>query len=545
VGDRCFALSFGQVLHHIKDAAYEYDFGLIVTLNSLDPSKLKSADMVEPGEARRKRTQVPVSTELTYLDFDGNSEIIRSLTGKVRKKYFGIFKSATGGASLKIGLKLEANQLHKLCRILLKLYKRDDYKAAFPNIQNIAPIKDPEDVAELDARLLQAIQIQDEEVALTIPDLVDYRDNTCCIFHGAGESEVYPDISIQEFYNYLGPNFDFGALTIEEVKRYRLVLSDVEGDLGPSYPIYKSLIFSATLENGGPQFHLCEGNWYRVDQDYATRLRTYLDAKCEPSDLCAYNHDEVADGKRLYSEGRYNAAVPNWQDRFICLDKTNISPGNATQIEPCDLYTVVDDPTSQSGHRAKFYHIKISTRSAQLSHLFNQGVNAIELVEREQVSREMLRQLIIERLNGNNEDVYTTAIDGGEFKVVFAIITRKNPGGRSDNLPLFSKITLMRNMQTLDLYKVRSALTYIDDQSPQKDGFSRHRKIVVQVYELPNGKKIVRPIVGQGVDVEAAVSGCTKEILQSIAGSRFMISIRERPDGRLSTSFKWQYEPVN
>lgn len=84
VGDRNFAISFGHVYHHLNDYSYEYDFGLRVTLNSLDPSELKSADMVSPGTARRKRTQVAISTDLTFLDFDGNSEIIRSLTGKVR-----------------------------------------------------------------------------------------------------------------------------------------------------------------------------------------------------------------------------------------------------------------------------------------------------------------------------------------------------------------------------------------------------------------------------------------------------------------------------
>jgi len=52
------------VFHHLKDTTYEYDFGLRVTLNSLDPHELKSADMVAPGVARRKRTQVPLSTEL-------------------------------------------------------------------------------------------------------------------------------------------------------------------------------------------------------------------------------------------------------------------------------------------------------------------------------------------------------------------------------------------------------------------------------------------------------------------------------------------------
>lgn len=111
VKDRNFAISFGHVYHHLNDYAYEYDFGLRVTLNSLDPKELKSADMVSPGTARRKRTQAAISTDLTFLDFDGNSEIIRSLTGKVKEEYRSIFKNATGSTSLKVGIKTKPNRL--------------------------------------------------------------------------------------------------------------------------------------------------------------------------------------------------------------------------------------------------------------------------------------------------------------------------------------------------------------------------------------------------------------------------------------------------
>jgi uncharacterized protein (TIGR04141 family) len=195
VDDRCFALSFGQVFHHLNDSAYEYDFGLRVTLNSVDPNELKSADMIAPGVARRKRTQVPVSTELTYLDFDGNSEIIRSLTGKVKAEYRELFKNATGSSALKVSLDLEPNQLAARCRELLALYEKEDYKVAFPNIQNIAPVKDPVRIAGLDNELLVSFRERDSSITLTIPDIVDYRDNTCCVFSGGGKtSQIFPDI---------------------------------------------------------------------------------------------------------------------------------------------------------------------------------------------------------------------------------------------------------------------------------------------------------------------------------------------------------------
>jgi uncharacterized protein (TIGR04141 family) len=41
VGNRTFAITFGHVYHNLHEASYEYDFGLRVTLNCLDPDKLK------------------------------------------------------------------------------------------------------------------------------------------------------------------------------------------------------------------------------------------------------------------------------------------------------------------------------------------------------------------------------------------------------------------------------------------------------------------------------------------------------------------------
>ncbi len=362
VADRCFALAFGQVYHHLDDSAYEYDFGLRVTLNSVDPGELKSADMVSPGVARRKRTQVPVSTELTYLDFDGNSEIIKSLTGRVKEEHAELFKNATGSIALKVSLALEPQELADTCVRLLDLYGSEDYKEIFPNIQNIAPVNDPAKITELDDLLLASLKSEDGKATLTIPDIIDYRDNTCCLFQGDGRiSNVYPDISLEEFYDFLGDEFDLEGMTLEGLKGFRMMLTDVDGGPGKSYSVYRSLIYDGEPEGDELVYHLCEGSWYRVERDFLERLRSYIDAKCEDSDLIPYDHDRAKDGKTVYSEEAYNEAVTAWNDAHLCLDQKDISPAGNTQIEPCDIFTVRADPTAQSGHRAVFYHIKIST----------------------------------------------------------------------------------------------------------------------------------------------------------------------------------------
>ena len=38
-GNRTFAFSFGHVSQKMKSNAYEYDFGITVTLNAVDPDK--------------------------------------------------------------------------------------------------------------------------------------------------------------------------------------------------------------------------------------------------------------------------------------------------------------------------------------------------------------------------------------------------------------------------------------------------------------------------------------------------------------------------
>jgi uncharacterized protein (TIGR04141 family) len=540
VGERCFAICFGQVHHSLRDVAYEYDFGLRVTLNMLDPKELRSADMVEPGPARRKRTQVPISTDLTYLDFDANSEIIKSLTGKVKPEFEELFKSATGSASLKISLKIDPDELPDRCARFLELYQSDEYKTAFPNIENITPVRNPDDIAPLDAYLLASIQGKDGATTLTIPDIVDYKDNTCCVFGGGeGQSQIYPDITIEQFYEYIGDE-DLATLTLEALKReYRLILTNTEGVPEKSYGLYRSVIFDIEPEGEDSIYHLCEGAWYKVERAFATRLRTYLDAKCEPTDLAPYDHDVLDKGKRVYSEENYNRSVAADNVELLCLDQSDISPSGTTAIEPCDIYTARADAGARSGQRGIFYHIKISTRSSHLSHLFNQGVNSVELITHEPSSREKMEEIITQKLDGADPARFLAPFEHSDYKIVFGIITHKDAEGASSNLPLFSKLSLMRNMQRLDFARIPCALTFIPDNSDAKGGHMPYQSYLVEVVQ-DGKKKAVRVVDGQGLDTTINIKRCPKEVSDSALGARFNMSVKVSED-EYSSSHRWPY----
>lgn len=465
VGERNFVLSFGHVFHNLNEYSYEYDFGLRVTLNSVDPTLLKSTDILEPGSARRRRTQLPVNSDLTYFDIDRDSTILKSLTGKVKEEYKDLFKHATGASNLRISSPLAPNELVGLCQKLLELYEDDTFKTVFPDIQNISPVKDPLVIEKLNNNLLQAFVEKNDTLNLTVPDLLNYIENVYAAFSGCGGSELFEDVFVEHYYSYLAKNGkNIKDINIEDFKKHYLKLVDEEGTVkGGSYSIYKCLIIDTTLGTAKETYHLSEGNWYKISTDYVTKLSEYLDPFCEDLPLPVYNH------KR---EGDYNKDVELNDKTYLCLDTKSISPTGQYDVEPCDLYSVEKD-------FAQFYHVKVSTLSKELSHLFNQGLNSIELLKSEEQSRKKLDALIDASTNHSpkQKKAFKSPLLDQNYAVTFAIVTHKDKAQKSANLPLFSRISLRRNLKSLvEIMSIRARYGFVKDDSKKAGGKKKKKK---------------------------------------------------------------------
>lgn len=460
-GGRCFALCFGHVSHNLQDTSYEYDFGLRVTLNCVDPDKLKSTDILEPSGAKRQRTQLPTVADLTFFDVDSDSTILRSLTGKVKKEFEELFKHATGSSNIRISSTASPTDLVALCEKLLELYNDDTYKTAFPEIKNISPVRDPTLVAQLNDKLIAAFRAKDESLSLSVPKLVDFADGIWGTFVGVGEGNVYDDIFISRYFEYLEErDTDPATLTLDDLKKHQLLLTNEDGAyIRERERIFKCLIFDTVLEADGQAYHLCEGNWYQIDADYVTKLSSYLDPLCKDTVLPPFNHD---------NEGAYNSHAAHAPNR-LCMDRGDISPPKQKQVEPCDIYEIADG-------KAILHHVKISTLSAQLSHLFNQGTNSVNLLRSEPESMAKMREIINDKADPESRANFQKPLDDDNLKVVFEIVTHKPRDQLSKNLPLFSRISLMRCMKELKRMGIEAEYCFIEDQSPRNNGKKRERK---------------------------------------------------------------------
>jgi uncharacterized protein (TIGR04141 family) len=373
-----------------------------------------------------------------------------------------LFENATGSTSLRVGMKVPPGSLPEVCESLLKLYESNEYKEAFPNIQNISPIKDPDRVDLLDEKLFQAFNDRSDAVVLAIPEIVDYQgDKTCCFFCAEGKtSEIFPDITIEALWGFLDEN-GITPGSASSFRQYQLVLCDVEGSPGRAYTVMRSLVYETTAPEDAAIFHVTDGNWYRAEAAFVERMTTYINARCSDCHLPPYNHDKTVSDKQVYSEEAYNSAITDWNEMYLCLDRTDISPAGASQVEPCDIYSISHIGIDQA--TADMYHIKISTRSAHLSHLFNQGVNAIELLKQEEESATKFRDILGGRVPVGEGERFFAPIDSKRYRGVFGIISHKAAGARAENLPLFSRLSLVRTMQILELYSVQCTLIFIED----------------------------------------------------------------------------------
>ena len=423
VNNRWVVLTFGMTYHQLKDNCYEYDFGLRTTLNALDPKKIKSTDILQPENAKRQRIQIPSASSLNFFDIRHDESIIKKLTGAVKFEYHDLFKNATGASSLRISSSLQPNEIIELCNRLIEIYDKTDYIQSFPDIQNIVPVKDPDRLNILHQKLLEAFRDAPRELVLSIPDIIDYSNSFKVKYNGAGRSNTeYEDIYIGDYRNYLEERNITEVNDINAFYRHQMAIIDENGETIKQYNIYKSFLYDCKIE--GISYHLCEGEWYEIDSNYIQKLEKALNPYFIDSHTFLHNCDKAR-------EDDYNISVRDANTDVLCLDKTNISPKGQTAVEPCDLITVLDN-------KINLVHVKISTRSSNLSHLFNQGVNSIELLRLQEESREKLKTLVEEN------PMFCQLIDNGLYTVTYGIVTKKT--GHSEKLPIFSRISLFREL---------------------------------------------------------------------------------------------------
>jgi uncharacterized protein (TIGR04141 family) len=414
--DRLFAIVFGHGRHLLRAGAWEESFGLRVTLNSLDPEKVRSLDR-KTLEAVSRHTRDQASREIPIREFglDIEKDLLNAAVGTPGDLTLGT--RLAGADSLQATVKVDLDGLPALLERYVERWNATDYRERYPWVDNIAEVHDRSVMAMLDELLVERIcSGTPDRVWLCVPEIIDWQDLGGFAMSTRRGRVLAPDIQLPMFLAHV----EGQDLTIESLRKKKVHCFDASGDsVKYSWPVLQCAY--GEIEHDGHVYVLNGGKWYRVHPHFVETLND--DIKHIPVSGLPFPDYSHAD------EAAYNAAfVAGNRKGFALLDRAPLTYGGGhSSIEICDIL----------GKDNCFIHVKRYGGSQVLSHLFAQGAVAGELF----MTDENFRVAV----NGRLPRAFkrTRSRDrpaSGEWRVIYCIITRSNE--EQPTLPLFSRVNL-------------------------------------------------------------------------------------------------------
>jgi uncharacterized protein (TIGR04141 family) len=428
-----FAFAFGYGRYLIEQSLFVQDFGLRTALNTLDDKSLRSVDLhTLEDQPVQKKSQAARDSDVGIFGIDILRDVLRSVTG-VPKRGVGLMQITGGDAMFSFGVEMEASDFPALVRRIKGYYANDDYKTSFSWVDNVRKVKDDASIDALNAQLAQAVSERNPGIMVTLPEIGAW-DTILGFSFTRNKDGVRPVIHSADYIDTIP---DLARLTIEGLKRDRLFVHDVDGNI-TAHPVYRCLYFE--IVDGDKTKIVFDGKWYEVDATFIGRIAETLDL-VQISTLAFPTVEVWDDGGKLKieSEGDYNTRAAAAHGYFL-LDKKLVKTDRATSsIELCDLLT----PARQ------FVHVKHRKGgSAGLSHLFAQGGVAAEIMLGDKAFRKKARTVLRKVNPAAGNLVPLDTLRSADYEIVFLILG-EGSATLKQNLPFFSKVNLSKAFENL------------------------------------------------------------------------------------------------
>lgn len=407
-GIRTFAVCFGYGKGLLLPACIEERFGLISTLNTVNPKELRSVDINRlDSSSLKNRIQSPKLSEVSDFEFDIEKSLLRQATGRSATEDMG--KTVTGSDSLSISVEADIDNIGDVLDRCYYHYISSSYREAFSWIDHIRPLKKGVNVDALNNTLLNKLSADEENATwLAIPDIINWENIATLRYEANGQD--YDDILMEDFRQEVIAGHQ---LSLPFLKNNYISAYDTNGIFLRRWSYYKCIYSEVNYENN--LYILNAGDWYQVDSDYKDQIySTYRNVPISDIPVIDYNHA---------NEGAYNSALAASQPYFYLMDKVMIPTGIArNEFEFCDVYDT----------RGKMIHVKKYGGSQMIGHLFNQG----------QVSASMLfdtnfRNEVNNRLP-KGITIPMTGFSPENYEVVYAIISKYQV--ERPHIPFFSMV---------------------------------------------------------------------------------------------------------
>ena len=420
-GTSLFALSFGRGRTLLTSGSWEEDFGLKVTLNSVDAAKLRSVDRMS-FDAIGQHSKIQASREADISEFglDLEQDMLRAVSGKPRDSALGA--RLDGKDALQVSIKIDLHDIPQLLSRYHEQWKGREYQVRFPWVDQISGVKTSSTVDSLNQIVVARITSGElDNIWLSIPELIEWAEIDGFTYKDSSNAATYPDVHLREYMEDVAPS----RLTVAFLKRRQVFAVNADGEQVRSWPVFRCLY--AELDHDGGTYILTNGKWYCIGERFLERVDAEFDAITQSA--------LVLPGFADNSESDYNARVcDELPESYALMDGKFITcDGPRDQVEFCDLY----------GTEKRIIHVKRYTgSSAPLSHLFAQALVSATTFRRDGEFRAAAEALLPRSFRPVSERPVVN-----EYEVVLGIVSKSQNTLR---LPFFSRVNLNSTKERIE-----------------------------------------------------------------------------------------------
>ncbi|MDV9169022.1 DUF6119 family protein [Streptomyces sp. W16] len=463
VDGQVYALAYGDGFRLVPTPLKDRRFGLRFAVRSIDPDDIRAAVARTPGQGRTDIAVMPGGAPIGTLGLDTYTKLVQRMGGRLARPELtveraggGRVRNIEGGCGLRLPYGANAASLISDIRTIARVSKEELPHPQLEFVESVVQLQDAETVSLLDAALDHALGTVDgARLAATVPTdcLADFgRARTVGIRFGSGEewtSDTFELDYVRGRLRFHRPGRRVTALREARVTLYRDRRARLADAIGTD-PLQR-WVEADLLRADGRRFVLTEGEWHEFDQAYLAGLATKIERLITPSpsvDLPAWR---VGD-----DEEAYNKSVQRTRDGFVCLDRKLVRTPLHRQrgVEICDL--LAPDNT--------LVMVKQASGSGALSHLFNQGVVAVDALLNQPEARAGFADRV--------------AVLGGRRlpegflpeRVVYAILLKGHAELTTDTLYPFAQVALAHAARALESYGVQVEVVGIPLEDTPEDG---------------------------------------------------------------------------
>lgn len=456
VRDRWMAVCFGHAHIPLDPDAFERQFGLRVTLNTVPRRGIRTLDVATPDAVTfQRRIQASRDSDVNEFGIDIFRDLARVAGGTPKDKSFASF--VAGKDSLSITCKMTPAGLQAKCEAVLTAFEAKNYKADFGWIDNLTKVEAKDDIQRADAALVQALdklrKDGDAELHMAPPEIVDYTEGSVLHYNGFGSNGVdFHRLAIEDYVNELERCKFTG--NIEDIKSSHQIKASKPGSdkLTEKWKTYDCFVFETELvEKDGSKrtFVLFAGDWYEVEKGFKRSIETFfnsLEQRVVVASTTAANEEELI------------AELEAARTDLLKLDQQKINPENVRYgfLEPCDFLS----------DKKEFIHLKDGHSSGPISHLWMQGVVSGDAFAMDKKFRRDLRAKVKKLKPGFEKQLPDgrSAPVRSDFTVVYGIMREPLKDG-SVSLPFFSMVSLKTAAERLQTMGYNVAINIIEKQA--------------------------------------------------------------------------------